>query len=435
MSTDWTVRVRMYDVGFGDCFLVSVRDGVELTHVLIDAGASKFQPRPMGELARDVREACGDDLAAVVATHAHRDHVSGFAELDWWKGCRVGQVWLPWTEDPKDADAVALRAHVTALYGGLAKSRFKSVHQQLDAPEPGALSGAAFDLWNANLAANAKAMDTLRGAMGNASVRPRYLKAGDAVSLPSASLRVEVLGPSRDAAMLRRLEPPKRESWPLGLRGKAAADDDTLDVAHDGPMLDERFEADDVMDASWVFSKEALAKMEEKLRRAKKPAKPKDVRAALARNRIRSLRDAMSDELLLLDKLTGSINNTSLVLLFEVAGVRLLFPGDAQWGSWDEWMRSSTLTRDGGLDFLKLSHHGSHNGTPQTAVKQLAQRGLRTMASTIPHAHHGVPKESLLTALEKATGVEVVRSDVAVSNRARLPEGFSATSRWVDCCF
>lgn len=433
MSTDWTVRVRMYDVGFGDCFLLSVREGREQTHVLIDAGASKFQPRPMGELARDVREACGDDLALVIASHAHRDHVSGFAELAWWKGVRVGQVWLPWTEDPSDPDAKELRGHVHALYDGLARSRFRGVAAQLRAAEPGVLNGAAFDLWNANLAANAKAMETLRGALGNAGVRPRYLKAGDAVAVPGSALRVEILGPSRDADMLRRLEPPKRESWPLGLRGAGPVD--SLAPASDAPVIDPRFEAAGASSPPWTFTRKATEAQEAALRRARKPASPAAVRQALIRERIQALRDAMSDELLLLDELTGSINNTSLVTLFEFGGTRLLFPGDAQWGSWDEWMRSSALTRDGGLDFLKLSHHGSHNGTPQTAVKSLAQRGLRTMASTIPNAHEGVPKPSLLEAIGKATGVPVVRSDVAVSVRAVLPKGFSATERWVDCWF
>ena len=35
------LRVRMYRVGFGDCFLVTVPDGKKGKHILIDCGALK----------------------------------------------------------------------------------------------------------------------------------------------------------------------------------------------------------------------------------------------------------------------------------------------------------------------------------------------------------------------------------------------------------
>ena len=38
--------------------------------------------------------------------------------------------------------------------------------------------------------------------------------------------------------------------------------------------------------------------------------------------------------------LEKSVNGTSLVLLFKIGRAVLLFPGDAQWGTWDE------ITRD-----------------------------------------------------------------------------------------
>lgn len=76
--------------------------------------------------------------------------------------------------------------------------------------------------------------------------------------------------------------------------------------------------------------------------------------------------------------LTGHINNTSLVLAFELGedGPVLLFPGDAQAGSWASWsglkwdVRYRDHTRQvTGADllrrvvFYKVGHHGSHNAT------------------------------------------------------------------------
>ena len=56
-------------------------------------------------------------------------------------------------------------------------------------------------------------------------------------------------------------------------------------------------------------------------------------------------------------------NNTSLCLLIEAASKRLLLPGDAELESWDMMQRKcgSELKP---VDFLKVAHHGSHNGTP-----------------------------------------------------------------------
>jgi hypothetical protein len=68
------------------------------------------------------------------------------------------------------------------------------------------------------------------------------------------------------------------------------------------------------------------------------------------------------------------VNNTSVVLLIEWKGKRLLFVGDAEWqarfregkgnSSWNTiWNRQRKLI-DKPVDFLKVGHHGSINATP-----------------------------------------------------------------------
>ncbi|MGH7340109.1 MAG: MBL fold metallo-hydrolase, partial [Candidatus Rokuibacteriota bacterium] len=114
-----SIVIRGYQVGFGDCFLVSfVYSKTDTRHVLIDFGttalpktvkASDHMPR----VAEQIKKDCGGRLTAVVATHRHADHISGFATDN-----RTGQSGLkirdlkpklvlqPWTEDPdapKDA--------------------------------------------------------------------------------------------------------------------------------------------------------------------------------------------------------------------------------------------------------------------------------------------------------------------------------------------
>ena len=69
--------------------------------------------------------------------------------------------------------------------------------------------------------------------------------------------------------------------------------------------------------------------------------------------------------------LEQSVNNTSLFFVLEVGGLRLLFPGDAQYGAW-EHVRSNPdamkLIRD--VDFYKMGHHGSHNATPMRFIEE-----------------------------------------------------------------
>ena len=78
-----SVTVRSFQVGFGDCFLLTFNygeaDGQPRRHVLIDFG-STAQPKrgavPMTRVADEIKRICGGKLHAVVATHRHRDHIS-----------------------------------------------------------------------------------------------------------------------------------------------------------------------------------------------------------------------------------------------------------------------------------------------------------------------------------------------------------------------
>ena len=65
-----------------------------------------------------------------------------------------------------------------------------------------------------------------------------------------------------------------------------------------------------------------------------------------------------SDNLLAIDK---AANNTSVVLMLEWRGRRLLFAADAQLESWRTMDEQGVLKP---VNYLKVSHHGSHNGTP-----------------------------------------------------------------------
>ena len=108
--------LRTYQVGFGDCFLFTVlySDATE-RHILIDFGSTGLpvflKPADkkdwMKRVAEDVKTRCNGKLDIVIATHRHKDHISGFA-TDTSSGtgkiianCKPDFVIQPWTEDPK----------------------------------------------------------------------------------------------------------------------------------------------------------------------------------------------------------------------------------------------------------------------------------------------------------------------------------------------
>lgn len=114
----------------------------------------------------------------------------------------------------------------------------------------------------------------------------------------------------------------------------------------------------------------------------------------------------MLNNLLAIDK---AANNTSIVLELSWQGWTILLPGDAEEKSWEIMERHGLLKP---VDVLKISHHGSPNGSPEEIYdrvlpaerakpgkkdrkgKKAAYTGNRiAIMSTAPGAYNGVPDE------------------------------------------
>ena len=74
-----SLRVRMYRVGFGDFFLLTVPTAGGPQHVLIDCGVHAADIGSMAHCIADLVDVTKRRLALVIVTHAHADHLSGFA--------------------------------------------------------------------------------------------------------------------------------------------------------------------------------------------------------------------------------------------------------------------------------------------------------------------------------------------------------------------
>jgi hypothetical protein len=121
--------------------------------------------------------------------------------------------------------------------------------------------------------------------------------------------------------------------------------------------------------------------------------------------------------------LDKAVNGTSLMLMFQIGDAFLLFPGDAQWGTWQIALRNPNW-----LDllkrtiFYKIGHHGSHNATPVDFVERILGENVWALVSTGAKPQWPqIPRQPLLDAIGKHTP-RLTRSD-------RLPQvGAGATA-------
>src|SRR5690348_16633130 len=105
------ITIRMYNVGFGDCFLLAFPAPDRPRKVLIDCGVHFAGVNPnapiriiVEQLVKDVTEDGTPYIDLVIATHRHQDHVEGFSH-PLWQTVEVGEVWMPWTENYQDSQA------------------------------------------------------------------------------------------------------------------------------------------------------------------------------------------------------------------------------------------------------------------------------------------------------------------------------------------
>jgi hypothetical protein len=296
--------------------------------------------------------------------------VSGFAEKGW-AAVEVQEVWMPWTEDPRDPEARRIRTSQAALAAQLTIAL---------APNPAL---APYSKLAANALSNEAAMRTLHDGFAG-TPRRRFLPGPnreaahfETPALPG--IGISVLGPSRVESVIRDMDPPAGRSY---LRQGAA-----VTTARQVPFS-----------SDWIVETDNLsAVVHFKL-------SDKDKKAVARAGAGQEDRLAVA-----LDK---AVNGTSLMVVLQVGTTCLLFPGDAQWGSWQAVMMDPEW-RDllGRISFYKVGHHGSHNATPVEFVEKIVPQDFFGMVS-VAHVDQwpSIPRPPLLKALSAKTA-RLVRSD------------------------
>ena len=410
------VSVRMYQVGFGDCFLASFQyDGPaapgtrDQRHLLIDFGRNA---RPhfggdMKEVAQSIKDRCEGDLDAIVVTHRHEDHLSAFGQKSVAKligECAPRLIVRSWTEDPAagaNAGAPALAANRRFLAGIRAARAFAAEVADgfsLDATEAGRRLKGAADTEVANQAA----VDQLT-AWGDASTR-EFLHHGLPTSLgtriPGVGFRL--LGPPLPTdfpEIAKQIDDNSEEFWHLwtsrlrltlaGVAGAEAAAD--RGSARPGA---------------------GAGRPGARSKSSEAPGEIGPVRWLTERVR----QQQVSSVLRIVRWLDDVMNNTSVVLLITAGDRRMLFPGDAQYESW-QWItqRSPDAARNrralAKIDLYKVGHHGSRNATPKQSLYKL-------------WAPDGTPVRPVLSLMSTREGVYGESDQTAVPN-ANLRAGLA----------
>jgi hypothetical protein len=393
------VRVRMYQVGFGDCFLLSFDYTPKASrHVLIDCGSMAYpKGSPSGlikRVAKHIAATVGDDPFAVVATHRHADHISGFDPGANGKGpgaiiagLNPRFVVQPWTEDPDlavDAEGpplrggMALRQQTLDSLNMIAEELVRQYVPRLKRRRASSSIARQVDFIGQDNIKNGRAVKNLMNMAPN-----DYVYAGRTTRLTRflPGVRVHVLGPptvQQHAAVRQQRASDTDEFWHLQMR--------SLNMGS------------------------TVGRTESDMLFKDHPSTPGRNAPIAARWLVNALKEENAEQLLqLVRMLDDAMNNTSLILLFECGKEKLLFPGDAQIENWQYALSKDSLSKHvDKVSVYKVGHHGSLNATPKTLWKRWFPDG----ASATSNAEPARQMVALLSTLEGKHGSADNQSEV-----------------------
>lgn len=351
-----SLRIRIYNVEFGDAILLSIPESDGRTvRVLIDFGNALVKggnDAALMAVAEDLeRELGSQPLDLYIMTHEHMDHVQGPLLASTRFRLSARNVWMTASSEPdyytsgKFPEARKKRLAAMEAYASIAAFATRTA-----APER-IMALLAIN----NPRASRDCVDFIAGL---GQTPPLYLHRTAAIDgqHPFVETAVRVLAPEQDTSVYYgRLEPATLALAPDGWAAEAGRDEIATPPA--GVAAGDFF----------------------------------DLVAFRA--------NGMSANLRTIDK---AANNSSVALELEWRGWRLFFPGDAEEKSWEIMARLGLLRP---VHFLKVSHHGSANGSPPHQIDKLmpavSPDGKRrvSVVSTAAGSYPGVPDAPTLQLL------------------------------------
>lgn len=375
-----SLRVRVYNVRFGDAILISVPDAAEgqsrVRHILIDVGnalnkegGKDFVFKPILE---DIRaQLDGSPIDLFIMTHEHMDHIQGLfygEEKEELERLPVDNAWLTasaapdyydreWPEEDEDGDPLKqpgqALAEMKAIYEE--SNHFANARKSAGEALPPFVEAL---LLNNNPRSSDDCVQYLRQLATEQKTHYVYRGLDDLDERHSFQVaKIDLWAPEENTAVYYGHFRPVTLGLESGNGGEPA--------------------------------------------QLIRPQPPSGVDAGAFYGLVEARRGAFLDNLLAIDK---AKNNSSVVFCLQWQGWKLLFPGDAEIRSWKEMDKRDLLEP---VHFLKISHHASHNGTPHDELldKLLPEpapdeRDRVAVASTYPDTYSGIPDRLTLQRLE-----------------------------------
>ncbi|MFX1238039.1 MAG: ComEC/Rec2 family competence protein [Promethearchaeota archaeon] len=350
------LRVRAYNVEFGDAILISIPekdqyDNEIYKHILIDVGnrGTPNDNRLFEPVIDDIKkELNGNPLDLYVMTHEHLDHVQGLPYVE--KNLYGNKTelldllepkhsWFPISSDDNSDAKLKMDKIITTL---------KNIDTYLESMRVmGVPIGTHFEtLWAINnIGRTRDCVNYLLKFEGNCFIHRDFITEGHH---PFSEAEIRIWAPEKDITT--------------------------------------------------YFSNLTLQSIE--LNKRTVPLSPPHGVDASTFFELVASREGFYENLLAAN---SSINNTSIVFCIKWRGNRLLFTGDAEEQSWKAMKQNNVLEK---VNFLKVSHHGSHNGTPDTDILDIIlplenKEEQFALVSTAENVYDTVPDDETLRIIEE----------------------------------
>lgn len=385
------LRLRAYNVGFGDAFLIRIpeknpaNNTTKFLHILIDVGSRKGGKKKeiYKEVVDDVlKELNGEPLDLYILTHEHTDHSQGlfYAEDQVYTNdleelmnkLRTRFVWLTASADENyyekfsDAKRELIKNFLNQREKILNETNiYLTVLEKNEETIPPELK----TLWEINeLASREDCIDYLRKLSKKENTCYVYRGCDFQKYNPFVETQIEIWAPEEDT---------------------------TIYYGHFKPLS-----------MSLGITTRKRKRSRKKKHTLSNIVPPSGVDAGAFYNLVK-MREMIYENLLQLDK---AENNTSIVFCIEWRGYRLLFTGDAEERSWKEMNKlpkEKKVLKP--VHFLKISHHGSVNGTPEPEIldeffplNPVDGKPRIALVSSLEGAYHGtVPDPTTLSKIKE----------------------------------
>ncbi|MBA4853683.1 hypothetical protein [Emticicia sp. BO119] len=454
----------------------------------------------MKNIAKNILSKTKGKVDVLAVTHQHWDHFSGFTKSqagDIISELEFEKLWLAWTEEENQTAAELKNVKVKIEDNiRLGVSQLKKDYQKINDDKPNLKRKEAFNKSIDNInqilafegtSENKKLTDILSKVWKGIKSKTVFHESGKIIDLDWGGIRIYVLGPPKEWDYLRKNE--STLSGDLYLSDKILEMSTEANFNNPNSFMNSYLFADadkqkkwsnkDIpFDEHWALYKSKETTNEIEPYELENQALRESEQKKIIKNIIKSevfqsyISDKPTNEIRRIDndylsyieplamKLNNHTNNTSLVLAIEMidSGKVLLFPGDAQYGNWLSWFEKKMewdILKNGKKEkvtvedllmrtvFYKVSHHGSHNGTPQNKGLELMKD--KNLIAAVPvnesdakdNNWDKIPYNNIMKRLQQKAKIingrpAILRSDIDFPSAGEIKEDQSEHKLYFD---